>query len=299
MVEYEYIVPSSLEVALHVLGDASHPSMALAGGTQLLVDVRAGIVQPAMLVDLRRLDTLQSIRIHDHRLEIGARATLAQVELNPLIQKHVPLLTEMARSFGSPLIRASATLGGNIASLTPVADAVVPLLALDATLLLQSVGDSRRRQQLSSFITEHRKERANTHELITQVTVPVLPGNALWFYSKLGNRKAGATPVASVATVITTQGQRIQEARIALGAITSAPLRAAHAEAVLLHEPLPLRDQTIEHCLAVLATELQDPLDDIVASAGYRVMMGKALVRKALDHLRSVEHGNDKKTKEE
>ena len=115
----------------------------------------------------------------------------------------------------------------------------------------------------------------------------------------LGNRKANAIPIASIATVITIQSQRIQEARIALGAITPAPLRATHAEAVLLNESLPLRDQTIEHCLAVLATELQDPLGDMVASAGYRVLMGKALLRKALYHLRPVEQGDDKKMREE
>jgi len=272
--------------------------MALAGGTRLLIDVRAGVVQPAILVDLRHLDTLEYIRFDDHCVAIGARTTLAQIEMNPLIQRYVPVLAEMAGSFGSPLIRTSATLGGNIASFAPVADAVVPLLALDATLLFQSAGD-RRRQQLSAFITDHRREAAHAHGLITEVSVPVLPGNALWFYAKLGNRKANAIPIASVATVITIQSQRIQEARIALGAITPAPLRATHAEAVLLNESLPLRDQTIEHCLAVLATELQDPLDDMVASAGYRVLMGKALLRKALYHLRPVEQGDDKKMREE
>jgi len=293
----EYIIPSSLEAALQVVGDASHSAMALAGGTQLLVDLRAGLVHPAMLVDLRHLDTLEYIRLDNHHVNIGARTTLAQVEMNPLIQRYVPLLAEMAKSFGNPLVKVSATLGGNIASLVPVADAVVPLLALDANLLLQSVGNSRRCQRLSSFISEQRKDTSRAHELITQVTVPVLPGNALWFYAKLGNRKAGAIPIASVATVITTGDQRIQEARIALGAITPAPLRATQAEAVLLNEPLPLRGQTVEHCLAVLATELQEPLDDTVASAEYRVVMGKALVRKALNHLCSLEHGNDKETR--
>ena len=294
MVEFEYIVPSSLESVLQVLHDTNHAAMALAGGTRLLVDLRAGVVQPAVLVDLHRINELRYIRLNTHHIDIGARTTLEQIEKNPLIQRHVPLLTEMARLFGNPLIRTSATLGGNIATFAPVADAVVPLLALDATLLLQGAHNSRRHQRLSTFITESR-EVLNTHELITRVSVPVLPGNALWFYSRLGNRKAGAIPIASVATVITTQGQRIQEARIALWAITPAPLRATLAEAVLLDESLPLRDQVIERCLAILTTELQGPLDDIWASAAYRVMMGKALVRKALNNLRSLEHENKEK----
>jgi carbon-monoxide dehydrogenase medium subunit len=301
MVEFEYVTPSSLEAALQVLGDAGHSAIALAGGTRLLIDVRAGIVQPAILVDLRHLDTLEYIRFDDHCncVAIGARTTLAQIETDPLLEKYAPLLTEMARGFGSPLIRSSATLGGNIASFAPVADAVVPLLALDAALLFQDAGN-KRRQHLSAFIADHKREAAaHAHGLITEVSVPVLPGNTRWFYAKLGNRKANAIPIASVATVITIQSQRIQEARIALGAITQVPLRATHTEAVLLNESLPLRDQTIEHCLAALATELQNPLDDIVASARYRIMMGKALVRKALYHLRSIEQRDDKKMREE
>jgi aerobic carbon-monoxide dehydrogenase medium subunit len=299
MIECEYIAPSSLEAALRVLGATSQPAMALAGGTQLLVHLRTGMMRPVMLVDLCHLDTLQYIRLDDYHIDIGAKTTLAQVETNPLIWRHVPLLTEMARQFGNLLVRAAATLGGNIASLTPVADAVVPLLALDASLLLQSVDNGKRRQQIASYITEHRQEKRHVHELITQVTIPVLPTNALSFYAKLGNRKAGAIPIASVASVITIEEQRIQEARIALGAITPLPLRAIQAEAVLHNETLPLRDQTIEHCLAVLITELREPLEDSVASAEYRVMMGKALVRKALQHLRFAEHDKQKKTREE
>src|SRR5258708_24904156 len=186
MVEFEYVTPPSLEAALQVLGDASHPAMTLAGGTRLLIDVRAGVVQPAILVDLRQLDTLEYIRFDDHRVAIGARTTLAQIEMNPLIQRYVPLLAEMAGSFGSPLIRTSATLGGNIASFAPVADAVVPLLALDATLLFQSAGD-RRRQQLSAFITDHRREAAHAHRLITEGSWPVLPVITLSLYATLCN----------------------------------------------------------------------------------------------------------------
>src|SRR5260370_42468156 len=121
MVEFEYVTPSSLEAALQVLGDASHPAMALAGGTRLLIDVRAGVVQPAILVDLRDLDTLEYIRFDDHCVAIGARTTLAQIEMNPLIQRYVPLLPELVDSFISPFILTSATLGGNIASFSPFA----------------------------------------------------------------------------------------------------------------------------------------------------------------------------------
>src|SRR5207247_2962320 len=112
MVEFEYVTPSSLEAALQALGDASHPAMALAGGTRLLIDVRAGVVQPAILVDLRHLYTLEYIRFNDHFVAIGARTTLAQIEMNPLIQRYVHLLAQMTSSFVHALIRTSAALVG-------------------------------------------------------------------------------------------------------------------------------------------------------------------------------------------
>src|SRR5258708_36668531 len=114
MVEFGDVSPSSLEATLPVLGDARHPAMALVGGTRLLIDVRAGVVQPAILVDLRHLDTLEYIRFDDHCVAIGARTTLAQIEMNPLIRRYIPVLAEMAGSFGGPLIRTSATLGANM-----------------------------------------------------------------------------------------------------------------------------------------------------------------------------------------
>ena len=186
----------------------------------------------------------------------------------------------MSRSFATPLVRSSATIGGNIASFAPVADAIVPLLALNATLALQASDGKTWNQPLASFITTRTQ-----YALLTQISVPVLAKDAFWFYYKLGQRKDGAAAVASVALIITTEEQHIKEARIALGAITPVQLRATRAETVLLNEPLPLSDQVIEHCLSTLATELQEPRDDLWASAAYRIMMSQALVKKALKQL--------------
>jgi CO/xanthine dehydrogenase FAD-binding subunit len=283
MAEFNYIAPTSLEATLQLLNTTNRPAI-LAGGTQLLPAIRAHAIQPTTLLDLRYLDALKYIRLENQLIDIGARTTLAQLEQNQLIQQALPLLTEMSKSFATPLVRRSATLGGNIASSTSVADAVVPLLALNATLSLQASGGKMWCEQLASFIAT----RSHHEPLVTQISVPVPAKDAFWFYYKLGHRKAGTTSVASVALVITIQGQRIKEACIASGAITPIPSRATRAEAVLLNEPLPLNDRVIEHCLSVLATDLQEPRDDLWASATYRVMMGQALIKKALKQLNGV-----------
>jgi carbon-monoxide dehydrogenase medium subunit len=280
MAEFDYVAPSSLEATLQLLNNTSRPAMVLAGGTRLLPDMRANTIQPTTLIDLRYLDTLKYIRLENHHIDIGARTTLAEIEQNPLIQQSLPLLTKMSKSFANPLIRKSATIGGNVVSLAPAADAVVPLLALNATLSLQAPGGKKWSQSLASFITTHAQ-----YALVTQISVPVLAKDAFWFYYKLAHRKAGAISVASVALVITVQGRRIKEACIAPGAITPVQLRATRAEAVLLNEALPLSNQVIERCLSVLVTDLHEPRDDLWASATYRIMMGQVLIKKALKQL--------------
>jgi carbon-monoxide dehydrogenase medium subunit len=284
MAEFDYIAPSSLEETLQILYTTS-PALLLAGGTRLLPDLRANRIPPTTLIDLRHLDTLKYIRLEDHHLAIGAKTTLAEIEHSQLVQHSLPLLIKMSKSFANPLVRTSATLGGNVASFASPADAVVPLLALDARLSLQTPGGKKWNEQLVSFITTRPYHPPITQEIVTQIRVPVSSKNIFWFYYKLGNRKASATSVASIALVITLKGRSIQNACIASGAITSIPLRATHAEAILLNETLPLSNGVIARCLSALVTDLQEPRDDLWASATYRIMMGQALIKKALQQL--------------
>src|SRR5438270_229763 len=127
MTKFEYVAPQSLEEALRALAQAGGSALALAGGTHLLVAMRAGIAQPALVVDLRYLDGLKQIRHDEDTIQVGALTTLTTLEHSHVIRQHVPVLAEMAGRFGNPLIRSAATLGGNIASASPLADAAVPL----------------------------------------------------------------------------------------------------------------------------------------------------------------------------
>ena len=282
MFQTAYTAPSSLKETLTLLDDINHLSIPLAGGTQFLVDLHNAATKPALLVDLRHLDMLKHVRFRAHSLEIGAMVTMAQVERQELILQHAPLLAEMAKHFGNPLIRAAATLGGNVAaSNTQVTDAVVPLLVLGAKLLMQS-GKGTSSQQRALSIDEYLQKEPPARGLISQIIVPVTLASAYTFYYKLGNRKAGAVPIVSVAVAITSQHQRIIDGGIAVGAIALTPLRATRTERLLLNEALPLRETIIDRCVETLAEELPEPLQDIWASASYRVMMAKALVKKAL-----------------
>ena len=291
METFEYMAPLSVEETLHLFHTAKRPVMVLAGGTQLLPEMRAYRIQPATLLDVCHLDTLTAIRFEQQHLDIGARTTLAELEQNPLLQQHVPLLTEMSRFFATPLVRTSATIGGNIVARAQFADAVVPLLALNATLSLQRAGSKARSQSLASFLTMPAQQE-RFEELVTQIHVPVLAEDAFWFYRKLGLRKAGSASLASIALILTRQGQRVKEASIAFGAITLTPFRATRTEATLLNETLPLSARAITRCLSVLQTDVQESYDDFRTSASYRLMMGQALLKKALQQLNTSEENN-------
>ena len=195
--------------------------------------MRAGITRPALVVDLRRLDELKQIRRDGNAIQIGALTTLTALEHSHVIHQQVPVLAEMAKRFGNPLVRSAATLGGSLASASPLADAVVPLLALDAKLRLQASDGRQRNTALSDFFSGDQQSVIGSDELITDVSVPVLTNSTRWFYYKLGRRKAGSSAIVGVSVLVELQGGRVQRARIALGAVAPRPLRASQAEAAL------------------------------------------------------------------
>jgi CO/xanthine dehydrogenase FAD-binding subunit len=290
MSRFRYVSPPTLQDALQTLNATNHLVMPLAGGTRILVALHQETIQPELLVDLRHLNELKQIEYTTHSVKIGALVTLAQIEQHPLIQQHVPLLAEMAKSFAHPHVRAAATLGGNIATATTmITDAIVPLLTLDASLVLHNSRHDTDMQQRSLSIADYIQQKPDPGEIITQITIPVLPLPSYSYYYKVGNRKAAAPTIASIATYITIQHQKIIKARIVLGGLTALPFCAQRTETVLLGEMLPLRESTIIHCLKMLEGELPEPLQDSQASSSYRAMLGNSLVKKALKQMRPVD----------
>lgn len=292
---YTYIAPSTLQDTLHALSDGSYQALPMAGGTHLLVNLRQDLVQPERLVDLRHLEDLKQIRYEEQAVQaninIGALVTFTQLEHDPIIQRHIPLLAEMARTMGNPLIRAAATLGGNIAaSHTTITDAAGPLIALDAVLLLQNSKPDAHASQRTMSVAEYVLQTPDPHELITWISIPIPPNNFFSFYAKMSNRQSGAAALASIAVSITYQDQHITNTSIVLSALTPQPLRLSCVESLLRGEKLPLGGTVIDHCLHTLQANLLEPLSDIQASAVYRAALGSALVKKALRQINQIKN---------
>jgi carbon-monoxide dehydrogenase medium subunit len=251
----------------------------IAGGTDVIPQLRAGSISPRHLVDLSKLP-LDQIEVRQDHVRLGARVTQAMVlESRELIDKF-PVLGEACRVMAGPTIRNRATLGGNLANASPAADSAPPLIVYDAQVILKKVG-SQRALPLEKLFTGPGETVIEPDELLTEVRIPILAPNSRAKFIKLGIRSAMAIAVASVAVRLTfDQDQKIKHARIALGSVAPTPLRSITAEKVLEGEK-PSR--TLFDEAARKAEDSASPISDIRASAGYRKKMVNVLVTRCLN----------------
>ncbi len=167
--EFDLLRPKTMPEALDMLADAG--TMPIAGGTNVVVDLRAGKHQPRALVDVSRLPGLRGVRREDGHLVIGGGTTISDLLHDPLIAQHAPALREAALVFANPLIRNRATVAGNLVDASPAADTAPPLLALDAEVELSSKAGVRR-VPLADFLVGVRKTLRRPDELLTAVRCP-------------------------------------------------------------------------------------------------------------------------------
>ncbi|OQY19716.1 MAG: xanthine dehydrogenase family protein subunit M [Chloroflexi bacterium] len=273
--EFDLLMPQTLPEALDMLADAPE-AVPLAGGTNLIPDMRSGRNRPAVLVNLAALDELRGIRRDDGHIVVGGGATIAQLLRNPLIAAP---LAEAAAVMASPLVRNRATLAGNLVDGSPAADTVPPLLALDAEVELTSKSGARW-LPLDEFLLGVRHTARRPDELLTAVRWPISAPNSKAAFYKIGLRKADAIAVASVAVLVEYGDDgRCEQARIALGSVSPRVIRARAAEAALRGQSLT--DEAIAEA-ARLAAEAINPIDDVRASAAYRRQVAGVLVRRLL-----------------
>jgi CO/xanthine dehydrogenase FAD-binding subunit len=264
--EFDLEIPDRIEDALSLLADGGAETVPIAGGTNLIVDIRARRVAPGRLVSLSRIDALRRIELSGRRMTIGGRTTVSDLLRSPEIAGHGAALTDAARVFAGQMVRNTATVAGNIACGSPAADLVPPLLALDAEIVLTSA-TGRRTMPLADYFTGYKTDVRRADELITEISWPTPgPRSANRFY-KLARRKGDAITVTGVAVTLAVANGICTKARIALGAVAPIVMRARRAEALIEgRAPTPA---AIDEAGREAARECS-PIDDIRASADYR-----------------------------
>ncbi len=281
----EYVRPDSLEEAARALREAGGRARVLAGGTDLLVLMRAGKVAPERLVSLSGIPGLDRIeRGPTGGLVIGTRVTWNAILDAAPAPAGFPAaafatLADAAAEVGAVQTRNAGTLGGNLCHAAPSAEAGPPLLALDASV--EAVGpDSRRRIPIGAFFAGPNRTTLAADEVLAAVHLPVPPAGLAGAYVKGAVRGAMEIAQVSVAAALALAPDgRIATARVALGAVAPAPFRAMEAEAALAGR---VPDDAAFAAAASAAAAAAKPITDIRASADYRRHMVSVLARRAL-----------------
>ncbi len=285
----EYINATSIEQVLPLLAEKKNQARIIAGGTDLLLEIRQDFHQEVKtLIDISRVEKLDEITLDDDGfIHIGAGVTHNQCVGSKIIRDRALPLALASLEVGAPQIRNTGTIVGNLVTASPANDTIVPLVALKSVLKIRSL-DGERQVALSDFYTGVRKHVLQPDEMVTEIIVPSMEADQHGEYLKLGLRKAQAISLVNMAVLLGLDQGKITSASITLGAVAPTIIHASAAEDFLVGKEL---SEKIIDQAADLAKQAARPIDDIRSSADYRQEITRVLVKRGLTHIMTGEEG--------
>lgn len=280
MSSFVYHRPTSLGEAVAMLQRGPSPACVLNGGTDLMVQIRAGRRAVGTVVSLVGVPDLDTLEPDGEGIRMGARVTLAQALESPLVAERAPLLIDALRRMGNVNVRNRATVVGNICNASPAGDTAGPLLALGAVVEVFGP-DGERTVPIGEWFTGPGSSCLAADELAVALRVTRQVGEGR--YERLANRPTADCAVASI-TLLVDRGKdgAVASARVTLGAVAPTPCRSASVEAALVGRPL---DAEAIAAAAEAAVADASAIDDVRCSAWYRSEMVRNLTRRGLEAL--------------
>jgi carbon-monoxide dehydrogenase medium subunit len=274
--KFEYVAPTTLAEALDALAQGGDDAKVIAGGQSLLPVLRMRMNDPALLVDLGRIEELRGVRDDGDAIVIGAMTTHSDVYHDPLVTEHVAVLREAIEQLADPQVRHRGTFGGALAHADPAGDLGAPALALGATFTIAGPNGTRTVAADDFFVDLFTTAIADG-ELLTEIRLPKYTG---WggHYEKFV-RVAHQWPIVAVAAAVKVDGGTITEARVGLTNMGSTPLRARSVEQALAGKPAT--DEAVREA-AASAAEGTNPPSDLNGDAEYRRHLATVLTRRAV-----------------
>lgn len=235
---FRYIAPQTLEEAIGLLRMAKKSgkrARVLAGGTDLMVQLRAHEITPDVVIDISGIKRLSRVDRMGDEIQIGPLVTHASLATLDLIREYAGVLSEAARTVGSPQIRNLGTLGGNIVNASPAADTIPALVILDARLVLRGP-EGERILPITDFFKGPYQTVIEEDELLTGVIIPLPSLNGRAVFLKLARRKAVAIARMNLACMLYYDRQKeiFEWVRLCVGSSTPKPVRMTQAEKVLV-----------------------------------------------------------------
>ena len=291
--EIDVLTPRNLDEALSILHEKHTELKIVAGGSDVIVQLRDGVIKTDKLLNILSLKELRFVKEDEDRIHIGALATYSDIVHSQLTREHAWPLVEAARQIGAIQLQNTATIGGNLGNASPAGDSLPPLYALDASVVTRSTAGSRE-IPIEEFFLAYRKTALKPDELIEQIHFNPLTERDRGAYVKLALREANAISIVDVATVLRGESKKdsFSEARIALGAVAPNILRARRSEEALTNKPLNL---DLLKRAGFLAADDAKPIDDIRGSAQYRKDVVASLVFEALNQAFTERRGTSRR----
>jgi len=278
--EFEYYEPRSLEEALELLARFKGQAKILAGGTDLLVKMKTRIIEPRVVVNIKKIQGLRYITEEHEYIKIGALTTLRDIEKSEIIEKNLPALRDAVKVMGSIQIRNMATLVGNLCNASPAADTAPPLLVYNARVVAMST-HGRRVISLEEFFKGPGVTALEPGEVVVEVIVEKSNKGSSAFEKV--SRVAVDLAIASAAVYaeISNDGV-IENARVALGSVAPKPIRAKILEEKI--RGLRLGSKELKRAIYEVDDEIS-PITDVRSTAEYRRHIVKVLVWNAIERV--------------
>ena len=280
MVE-KYLCPSSVEEALAFLQSYQGQARVIAGGTDLIPELKKGARQVKYLVDISGIESLKQIEQNGGLIKIGAGVTHTQVASSKLIQEKARALAQAASSVGCPAIRNQGTVVGNVVNAQPAADTAVALFALEAKAEIVSKTGTRLVPLEELYGGVGISKVDSSAEILTALYFKPLADNQSSAFARLARRKALTLPMLNVAVVITLTNNHFGETRIVVAPVAPMPFRSRKAEAAL--QGASIGRDSINKAAELAADEAQPRDSRLRGSAKYRKEMVKVLVSRAVE----------------
>jgi carbon-monoxide dehydrogenase medium subunit len=279
MRDFDFVEPASVSEACALLAEDPEGSAVFAGGTDILVDLKAGLKDHRRLVSLGHIEELRDLTVADGgALRIGATVTISQIARHQEIAKRFPGINDAAISLAAEQVRNQATIAGNLCMAVPSADMAPILLAHDAVMRVVSPAGERT-VPLREFVVAPRETVLDAADVVVAIDVPAPAAGTGDASLRQGGRVSLSLPMAAAAAVVVMNGTTCREATVALGAVAPTPILASDAGMAMAGKELS--DDVLREA-GDLAAAAAKPIDDLRATKDYRLELVKVLTRRVV-----------------
>ncbi|HEY3118309.1 MAG TPA: xanthine dehydrogenase family protein subunit M [Chloroflexota bacterium] len=283
---FKVIHPGTAPDAVGELVRLGDQAKVYAGGAELILLMRHGILQADCLVDVKRIPELHGIQAHNGTIHIGAGVTHREIENDPLVRERLPALADAEGHIGNVRVRAQGTLGGNLCFADPHADPPTALLAYGADVQVWG-RTGERAIPIDKFLVGTYETALEPEDIVTRIDVPVLPDGWRASFQRIERFQR---PTVNTAVAARVQDGHIAGVRLVAGCVGPRATRLTELENRIQGQALADVSRTLAQSDAYL-TEMLDPVDDLLGSASYKIHVTRVLLQRALGEACGIPNG--------